>query len=181
MKTFAISLYENEAESEDELNFHKNELLQILQYDYLGMEGWYLCKLVKTSQVGLAAGNRLKVVTDDKLLAKFNSILDTHGGCKSPASSSNKPNFNNSAQTNLNSSNCSIVSSCSSNASIVSSNVSSPTDSSSAKVQSDVSMDFLKLLSIKMKGPQNWKPVPIFLPPNGKLHPRKLERVSPNF
>lgn len=74
MKRFAIALYDNEAESDDELNFKKNDLFQIIQIDFEGMEGWWLCKSLKTSLVGLAAGNRLKLVTDEKLLLKVNSI-----------------------------------------------------------------------------------------------------------
>ena len=116
MKTFAISLYDNEAESDDELTFRANDLLQVLQYDYLGMDGWYLCKLVKTNRVGLAAGNRLKVISDEKqLLAKFNSLLAQESPTKA-----NKI-------ANLNSSISSIFSTCSSNVSNVSSsNVSTP-------------------------------------------------------
>ena len=74
MKKFAIALYDNEAESEDELNFKKNDLFQILQLDYEGMEGWWLCKSIKSNLVGLAAGNRLKLVADDKILLKLNAI-----------------------------------------------------------------------------------------------------------
>ena len=116
MKTFAISLYDNEAESDDELTFRANDLLQVLQYDYLGMDGWCLCKLVKTNRVGLAAGNRLKVISDEKqLLAKFNSLLAQESPTKA-----NKI-------ANLNSSISSIFSTCSSNVSnLSSSNVSTP-------------------------------------------------------
>ena len=38
-KVFAIALYDNEAETEDELTFKKNELVQVLECDYMGMEG----------------------------------------------------------------------------------------------------------------------------------------------
>jgi hypothetical protein len=137
MKTFAISLYDNEAESDDELNFQANELVQILQFDYLGMDGWYLCKLIKTNQVGLAAGNRLKIINDDKqLLAKFNLIL-----------SKNSLNNNNtlSKTVNINSSITSIFSTCSSNISNVSSSsVSSP-------IESPITSDQLDLNKIEQK------------------------------
>jgi hypothetical protein len=125
MKTFAISLYDNEAESDDELTFKANDLLQVLQYDYLGMDGWYLCKLVKTNRVGLAAGNRLKVISDEKqLLAKFNSLLT-----QSPTKA-NKI-------ANLNSSISSLFSTCSSNVSnLSSSNVSSPIEPLASNVSS---------------------------------------------
>jgi len=74
MKNYAIALYDNEAESEDELNFKKNDLFQLLQIDYEGMEGWWLCKSLKTKLVGLAAGNRLKLVTDENILLKLNNL-----------------------------------------------------------------------------------------------------------
>lgn len=38
-KVFAIALYDNDAETEDELTFRKNDLLQVLECDYMGMEG----------------------------------------------------------------------------------------------------------------------------------------------
>jgi len=128
MKTFAISLYDNEAESEDELHFQANDLLQILQYDYLGMDGWYLCKLIKTNRIGLAAGNRLKIINDDKqLMAKFNSILSSNN-----STLNNNKNFNinsPSKTVNLNSSISSIFSTCSSNVSNVSSPIEPPLNS----------------------------------------------------
>jgi len=74
-KQFAVALYENEAESEDELTFRKNDVLHVLQLDYLGMEGWWLCSLARTGKTGLAAGNRLRLVSDDKTLAKIESLL----------------------------------------------------------------------------------------------------------
>lgn len=71
MKLFAIALYDNEAETEDELNFKKNDLLQVIEYDYMGMEGWWLCKLLKANKIGLAAGNRLKITNDSKLVSNY--------------------------------------------------------------------------------------------------------------
>ena len=135
MKTFAIALYENDAESEDELNFKKNDLLQILQYDYLGMEGWWLCKLVKTNLIGLAAGNRLKIVNDEKILSRVNSMLNQKSTNSNNSSSNNTPNKTNNTNSiiSASSSSSSILSSSSySNSTLssfnsnVSSNVSSP-------------------------------------------------------
>lgn len=74
LKIFAIALYDNDAESEDELTFKKNDLIQVFEYDYMGMEGWWLCKLVKTNKMGLAAGNRLKVTNDEKLISRLSNI-----------------------------------------------------------------------------------------------------------
>jgi len=73
-KVFAIALYDNEAESDDELTFKKNDLLQVLECDYMGMEGWWLCKLIKANKMGLAAGNRLKVTNDEKLIARLSNV-----------------------------------------------------------------------------------------------------------
>ena len=99
--SFALAMYDNDAESEDELTFKKNDILQILQSDYMSMEGWCLCKLVRSSRVGLAAGNRLKVISDEKILAKLNksypikfssktnSIISTSSSNSSITSSSN--------------------------------------------------------------------------------------------
>lgn len=57
---FAIALYNNQAETEDELNFNKDDLLEVIEFDYEGLEGWWLCKL--NNKTGLAAGNRLKII-----------------------------------------------------------------------------------------------------------------------
>jgi hypothetical protein len=57
---FAIALYNNQAESEDELNFNKDDILEVIEFDFEGLEGWWFCKL--NNKTGLAAGNRLKVL-----------------------------------------------------------------------------------------------------------------------
>ena len=103
MKKFAVALYENEAESDDELTFKKNDLLQVMQFDYMGMEGWWLCKLLKSNLTGLAAGNRLKIVTDAKILLKINTLISGDNKQSSIISTS--------------SSSCSVVSSSSSSSS----------------------------------------------------------------
>jgi hypothetical protein len=77
MKSIAIALYENEAESDDELTFKKNDLFEILHRDYLDMKGWWLCKLIRTNKIGLAAGNRLKQIKDEKILKKINAMLSS--------------------------------------------------------------------------------------------------------
>ncbi len=86
-KQFAFALYENQAESEDELTFRKNDILQILQRDYLGMEGWWLCSLTRTGFTGLAAGNRLRPITDKKTLAKIHTMLANTGSVITSSSS----------------------------------------------------------------------------------------------
>ncbi len=57
---YAIALYNNTAETDDELNFKKNDVLEVLELDYDGLEGWWLCRL--NNSMGLAAGNRLKIL-----------------------------------------------------------------------------------------------------------------------
>ena len=108
MKTFAISLYDNDAESEDELTFRKNDLIQVLNVNYMGMDGWWLCKLIKTNQVGLAAGNRLKIINDEKLLDKIQKLLviNNNNNQKSSSSSATSP-------TTSTASSCSVTSSSS--------------------------------------------------------------------
>lgn len=111
-KQFAIALYENEAESDDELTFKKNDLFQVIQFDYLGMEGWWLCKMLKSNKTGLAAGNRLKIVTDTKMLLKINTIIN-QAKATNYDTSSNKSN----SVISSSSSTCSVLSSNSSNSS----------------------------------------------------------------
>jgi hypothetical protein len=106
MKTFALSLYDNDAESEDELTFKKNDLIQVLNVNYMGMDGWWLCKLIKTNQVGLAAGNRLKIINDEKLLNKIQKLLIVNNNQKSSSSSATSP-------TTSTASSCSVTSSSS--------------------------------------------------------------------
>lgn len=77
MKTLAVALYENEAESDDELTFKKSDLFEVLQQDYLEMKGWWLCKLIRTDKIGLAAGNRLKIIKDEKIIKKLNAMLNS--------------------------------------------------------------------------------------------------------
>lgn len=124
-KQFAMALYANEAESEDELTFKKNDILQLLQLDYLGMEGWWLCKLLKSNKTGLAAGNRLKVVQDEKMLLKINTMLSANG-VRTGGSTTNSSSI-----VSVSSSTCSVLSSNSSNTSSVSIDSSASTTSSS--------------------------------------------------
>ncbi|CAF0954999.1 unnamed protein product [Brachionus calyciflorus] len=74
MTKYAIALYDNDAESDEELNFRKNDVLQVKQIDFMGMQGWWLCKLVKDNRTGLAPGNRLKITNDENLISKYLTI-----------------------------------------------------------------------------------------------------------
>ena len=56
----AIALYDNQSESSDELNFKKGEILKILERDFHGLAGWWLCAL--RDKIGLAPGNRLEII-----------------------------------------------------------------------------------------------------------------------
>lgn len=67
--SFAIALFENEAESDDELTFAKNDFLEVLKFDYQEVKGWWLCKLIRTNEIGLAAGNRLKIIKSKRAKA----------------------------------------------------------------------------------------------------------------
>lgn len=71
MNRYAIALYDNESESDEELSFCRNDLLQVLEVDFMGMQGWWLCKLIKNSKTGLAPGNRLKITNDEKIILKL--------------------------------------------------------------------------------------------------------------
>lgn len=74
MSQYAIALYDNESESDEELSFCKNDLFQVLEIDYMKMQGWWLCKLIKNCKTGLAPGNRLKITNDEKFIFKIISL-----------------------------------------------------------------------------------------------------------
>lgn len=106
--SYAVALYDNEAESDDELTFKKADLIHVLNVDYMDMEGWCLCKLVKTGQVGLAAGNRLKSIQNQRILAKLNKTIGDQVDSRSA-----KMSTNTSSIISVSSSTCSISSSSS--------------------------------------------------------------------
>lgn len=56
----ARAIYDNEAETTDELSFDREDILAVLELDYNGMEGWWLCSL--RGKTGIAPANRLLVV-----------------------------------------------------------------------------------------------------------------------
>ncbi|RNA35473.1 breast cancer anti-estrogen resistance 1 isoform X2 [Brachionus plicatilis] len=74
MNRYAIALYDNESESDEELSFCRNDLFQVLEIDFMAMQGWWLCKLIKTNKTGLAPGNRLKITNDEKFIFKIISL-----------------------------------------------------------------------------------------------------------
>ncbi|KAM6946360.1 breast cancer anti-estrogen resistance protein 1 [Aplochiton taeniatus] len=56
----AKALYDNAAESPDELSFRKGDIMTVLERDTQGLGGWWLCSL--HGRQGIVPGNRLKVL-----------------------------------------------------------------------------------------------------------------------
>ncbi|KAK7873297.1 hypothetical protein R5R35_011359 [Gryllus longicercus] len=56
----ARALYDNIAESPDELAFRKGDLLTVLEQNTAGLEGWWLCSL--RGRQGICPGNRLRLL-----------------------------------------------------------------------------------------------------------------------
>ncbi|XP_037042594.1 breast cancer anti-estrogen resistance protein 1 isoform X1 [Bradysia coprophila] len=59
-KMYAKAIYENIAESPDELAFKRGDILTIIEQDTDGIEGWWLCTL--RGRQGICPGNRLKII-----------------------------------------------------------------------------------------------------------------------
>uniref|UniRef100_A0A3Q1FFZ9 SH3 domain-containing protein n=1 Tax=Acanthochromis polyacanthus TaxID=80966 RepID=A0A3Q1FFZ9_9TELE len=55
-----IALYDNVAESPDELSFRKGDIMTVLERDTQGLDGWWLCSL--HGRQGIVPGNRLKIL-----------------------------------------------------------------------------------------------------------------------
>ncbi|EDO49334.1 predicted protein, partial [Nematostella vectensis] len=53
----AKALYDNIADSADELTFRKGDVITVLEKDIDGLFGWWLCSL--HGRQGIAPGNRL--------------------------------------------------------------------------------------------------------------------------
>uniref|UniRef100_A0A8C4S2F2 Breast cancer anti-estrogen resistance protein 1 n=1 Tax=Erpetoichthys calabaricus TaxID=27687 RepID=A0A8C4S2F2_ERPCA len=56
----AKALYDNVAESPDELSFRKGDIMTVLERDTQGLDGWWLCSL--HGRQGIVPGNRLKII-----------------------------------------------------------------------------------------------------------------------
>ncbi|XP_032012302.1 breast cancer anti-estrogen resistance protein 1 isoform X2 [Hylobates moloch] len=56
----AKALYDNVAESPDELSFRKGDIMTVLEQDTQGLDGWWLCSL--HGRQGIVPGNRLKIL-----------------------------------------------------------------------------------------------------------------------
>jgi enhancer of filamentation 1 len=56
----AKAIYDNIAETVDELAFRKGEILDVIEQNTDGLDGWWLCSL--RGRKGICPGNRLKVI-----------------------------------------------------------------------------------------------------------------------
>ena len=59
----AKALYSNDSEADDELSFKKGDVITVIETDFDGMEGWWLCSL--GDKQGVAPGNRLQLISFD--------------------------------------------------------------------------------------------------------------------
>lgn len=59
----AKAIYDNIAETVDELAFRKGEILDVIEQNTDGLDGWWLCSL--RGRKGICPGNRLKVIGYD--------------------------------------------------------------------------------------------------------------------
>ncbi|XP_044048438.1 breast cancer anti-estrogen resistance protein 1 isoform X3 [Siniperca chuatsi] len=60
LNMLAKALYDNVAESPDELSFRKGDIMTVLERDTQGLDGWWLCSL--HGRQGIVPGNRLKIL-----------------------------------------------------------------------------------------------------------------------
>jgi len=56
----AKALYDNIAETPDEIAFSRGDILTVVERDTRGLEGWWLCTL--RDKTGIAPGNRLPIL-----------------------------------------------------------------------------------------------------------------------
>ncbi|XP_046841710.1 enhancer of filamentation 1-like isoform X2 [Xenia sp. Carnegie-2017] len=70
----AKALYNNDSEADDELSFKKGDIVHVIETDFEGMLGWWLCSL--GDKQGVAPGNRLQLISiDDDAMGPY----DAHG------------------------------------------------------------------------------------------------------
>ncbi|XP_006002463.1 breast cancer anti-estrogen resistance protein 1 isoform X1 [Latimeria chalumnae] len=60
LNVLAKALYDNVAESPDELSFRKGDIMTVLERNTQGLDGWWLCSL--HGRKGIVPGNRLKIL-----------------------------------------------------------------------------------------------------------------------
>ena len=56
----AKAVYDNIADSSDEITFRRGDVLTVIEQDTKGLDGWWLCSL--RGKRGIAPGNRLKLI-----------------------------------------------------------------------------------------------------------------------
>ncbi|XP_057693606.1 breast cancer anti-estrogen resistance protein 1 isoform X1 [Corythoichthys intestinalis] len=98
LNVLAKALYDNAAESPDELSFRKGDILTVLERDTQGLDGWWLCSL--HGRQGIVPGNRLKVLVgmyDKQQDHGTPSIPETASSC--PTSQMTRPLLPHSACT----------------------------------------------------------------------------------
>lgn len=86
----AKALYDNVAESPDELSFRKGDIMTVLERDTQGLDGWWLCSL--HGRQGIVPGNRLKILVgmyDSKQQQAIPSTPDPAVSC--PTSQVQRP------------------------------------------------------------------------------------------
>uniref|UniRef100_A0A336LZY3 Breast cancer anti-estrogen resistance protein 1 n=1 Tax=Culicoides sonorensis TaxID=179676 RepID=A0A336LZY3_CULSO len=59
-KLYAKAIYDNMADSTDELAFRRGDILTVVEQNTNGLEGWWLCQL--RGRQGICPGNRLKLI-----------------------------------------------------------------------------------------------------------------------
>uniref|UniRef100_F6S5L9 SH3 domain-containing protein n=1 Tax=Ciona intestinalis TaxID=7719 RepID=F6S5L9_CIOIN len=60
MHVLAKAIYDNAAETEDEITFNRGDIVTIIEQNTAGLEGWWLCSL--NGRQGIAPGNRLRIL-----------------------------------------------------------------------------------------------------------------------
>ncbi|XP_018415142.1 PREDICTED: breast cancer anti-estrogen resistance protein 1-like, partial [Nanorana parkeri] len=60
LNVLAKALYDNVAESPDELSFRKGDIMTVLERNTQGLDGWWLCSL--HGRQGIVPGNRVKIL-----------------------------------------------------------------------------------------------------------------------
>lgn len=83
----AKALYDNVAESPDELSFRKGDIMTVLERDTQGLDGWWLCSL--HGRQGIVPGNRLKILVGMYDSKQQQQVPDPATSC--PASMAQRP------------------------------------------------------------------------------------------
>ncbi|MCI4379267.1 hypothetical protein PGIGA_G00225980 [Pangasianodon gigas] len=91
LNVLAKALYDNVAESPDELSFRKGDIMTVLERDTQGLDGWWLCSL--HGRQGIVPGNRLKILVGmyDKQQSSSSPICSTQSHLSIPPSAYTKP------------------------------------------------------------------------------------------